>query len=632
MLKTYKGLKQLKEMNIEELKKLALSIREEIINGVSKNGGHIAPSLGVVELSIALHYVFNSPLDSIVWDVGHQAYAHKILTLRKLDKLRKKNGISGFPKPQESEHDKFIAGHSGVSISQALAMALLKPEHKAIAVIGDGSMTSGIAYEALNHAGSLKPKNLIIVLNDNEMSISKNVGALSGFLNTIVNNTYYQKIKSEIKNLISSIPFQKTLHIDLLSFIDKLRHSALNIIAPEYFFKTFGFRYVGPIDGHDIEVLIKFFSSIPEQDLNTPLLFHVVTKKGKGYDFAETNPCQFHGISAFNKKNGILSKTSSALSYTEVFANTLLELAKKDAKVCAITAAMTEGTGLSNFAKEFPDRFYDVGIAEQHAVCFSVGLAKAGAYPFVAIYSTFMQRAVDQVIHDVALNKLPLILCMDRAGIVGEDGATHHGIFDLSLFRHIPNLTIMAPSSANELKNMMLSYSKQTNPCLIRYPRACVPEWESAYVFEDIKEAKARLVFKKNITKKYISIFSIGSMVYTSILAATKFIENKKDFGVKVYDFRFIKPIDVDLILKEASKSSAILSTEDSALSGGFASLVFETIIDNKVKLNIPFKRLGVADEFIEQGSQDELKTMAGINYENIFEALEEIYTELKKV
>lgn len=626
MLKNYNGLEHLKSMSIEELKVLAEDIRAEIINSVSENGGHIAPSLGVVELSIALHFVFNSPEDSIIWDVGHQAYAHKILTNRSLKKLRKKDGISGFPKPSESEHDKFIAGHSGISISQALALAINSKKAKAIAIIGDGSMTSGVAYEALNHAGSLKPKNLIVVLNDNEMSISKNVGAVSSFLNSVVNSSSYQKIKGDIKNMISSLPLQKRFNIDFLNLIEKARQSAINIIAPDHFFKTFGFRYVGPLDGHDLEVLIKFFSSLPEQEINTPLLFHVITKKGKGFNFAEDNPCSFHGVSAFDKDSGDMCKCTNALpSFTSVFSKTILELAEKDEKICAISAAMSEGTGLKVFSEKYPERFFDVGIAEQHAVTFSSGLAKTGLTPFTAIYSSFMQRASDQVIHDLAISKLPSFIFMDRSGLVGEDGATHNGVFDISLFRSIPNLVFMAPASANELKNMMLSYKKFDGPVLLRYPRGCVPVWESEYKYEDIEIGKARLVYDSADIKKYIAVFSIGVTTDVAIKASTEFKQTNNKLGIKVFDFRFIKPIDVKTICEEIQNASAILSIEDAMLAGGFSSAILETIVDNNYKINIPFKRLGIKDMFIEHASQNEQKDEVGIGKDAVLVFLKEL-------
>ncbi|MEI6093402.1 MAG: 1-deoxy-D-xylulose-5-phosphate synthase [bacterium] len=482
MLKDYKGLQHLKTMNIEELKTLCEQIRSEILDAVSKNGGHLASSLGVVELTVAIHYVFDSPNDTLIWDVGHQAYAHKILTGRDISNIRTKDGLSGFPKPNESEHDPLIAGHAGVSISQAAGIAAMRPNNYSIAIIGDGSMTSGVAYEAMNHSGSLNRGNMIVILNDNEMSISKNVGGISNFINTrIVNTSYYQKVKVDIKSFISSIPFQKKLNIDLLDVVKRIRSSAVNFIAPDSFFEAFGFHYVGPFDGHDLEVLIKSLKNIPtgEGEQTQPLLIHIITKKGRGYAMAEEDPCVFHGIGCFDASTGISTKNSKTPSFTKVFGETLVNIANDNKKISAVTAAMQEGTGLSSFAEKFPERFYDVGIAEQHAVTFSAGLAKAGSIPVVALYSTFLQRSLDQVIHDIALNNLKVIFCLDRAGLVGEDGSTHHGVFDISYLRNIPNVSIMAPSSSRELQLMLWSsIDKYSGPIVIRYPRGCVPAWE----------------------------------------------------------------------------------------------------------------------------------------------------------
>lgn len=620
-------LKDLKNFSLEKLNDVCREIREKIIFSVCKNGGHIASSLGVVELSVALHYVFDSPKDSIIWDVGHQSYPHKIITGRSLDSLRKKDGISGFPKPSESEHDPFIAGHAGVSISQASALSVANPNNYSIAVIGDGAMTSGVAYEAMNHAGTLKKGNLIVILNDNEMSISKNVGAVSSFLNSnIINTSYYQKIRSEIKSLIQSVPLQKTLNINLLNIVDKIRASAVNLIAPDVFFEALGFRYVGPFDGHDLEVLTKTFKNIPSKDSSDPFLIHIVTKKGKGFHFAEDNPCTFHGVSPFDKETGKLNKIKKTESFMDVMGNTLTKLARKDKKIVAITAAMKEGTGLSNFAENFPDRFFDVGIAEQHAVTFGVGLAKKGLKPFVALYSTFLQRSLDQIIHDVALNKLPMTFCIDRAGFVGEDGATHHGVFDYSFLQNIPNINILAPSSKNELKEM-LKYSASSNEInFIRYPRGSVPCFDKENKALDIKKGKSKLIIEKKFKgKKQVVIFAVGYSVYLAKLACDNILKKDKDICFKLYDSRFVKPLDEKEILKETKKGNPIITVEENARIGGFGTSILNCIVEEFGNVPNKIKILGIEDKFFNEGSQSELRKEAEIDEESI-------YREIKKL
>jgi len=630
MLKDYKGLQHLKSMNIEELKVLCEDIRSEILDAVSKNGGHLASSLGVVELTVALHYVFDSPRDSLIWDVGHQAYAHKILTGRDISSIRTREGLSGFPKPSESEHDPFIAGHAGVSISEAAGLAKMRPDNYSIAVIGDGSMTSGVAYEAMNHAGSMNLGNMIVILNDNEMSISKNVGAISNFINSrIINTSYYQKVKGEIKSFLSSIPLQKTLNIDLLAVVKKIRSSAVNFIAPDSFFEAFGFHYVGPFDGHDIEVLIKSLKNIPigEGDSSQALLIHVITKKGRGYAMAEDDPCVFHGIGCFDAKTGVTINNSHLPSFTKVFGESLVALAKDNEKISAVTAAMQEGTGLNSFAEQFPKRFYDVGIAEQHAIAFSAGLAKAGALPVVAIYSTFIQRSLDQIIHDVALNGLKMVICLDRAGLVGEDGSTHHGIFDYSFLRNIPNLVIMAPSNARELQMMLWSsVNKYELTSVIRYPRGCVPSWEldeyKTGAYEEIEIGKSRLIYENSAVKDYVVIYAIGFSAYVSKVAAETFIKDNPDVGIKIYDARFVKPLDKELILFEAATCSSFITVEENVIAGGFGSAVLECIVEANKTCDVPFQMLGVSDKFIEHGTQAQLRSEAKIDIQAVYEAI----------
>ncbi len=629
MLKDYKGLTHLKSMDIEQLKKLSDEIRQEIIDCVSKNGGHLASSLGAVELAVALHYVFNSPYDSIIWDVGHQAYPHKILTGRDLSSLRTKGGVAGFPKPEESIHDPFVAGHAGISISEAAGLAKLRPDNFVIAVIGDGSMTSGVVYEAMNHAGAMKLKNLIVILNDNDMSISENVGAISSFISkNIVNNAYYQKMRSEIKSLIASFPLQKTFNINLVELIKKIRSSAISLIAPEAFFEAFGFRYIGPFDGHDLEVLIKTFRNVPvgEED-SSPILFHVVTKKGKGYLYAEDDPSLFHGVSCFDAVTGITENKKTLPTFTSIFGEALTEIAEKESSVVAITAAMKEGTGLNSFENKFKNRFYDVGIAEQHAVSFAAGLAKSGAKPVVAIYSTFIQRSLDQIIHDVALNNLHVIFCLDRAGLVGEDGATHHGAFDLSFIRCIPNVSILAPSNSSELRNMLYyAIAKCSGPVFLRYPRGCVPEWEyENYKLKkdsNVELGKARVIFESKSSNKPVAVFAAGYSAYVAKVAAEKIVESDPSFSVKVYDARFVKPVDSTAIAYETKNSCGIVTVEENSLMGGFGSAVIESIFETNPVFLKPIKRIGIQDLFVHHGTQHELRKDAGINIDAVKSAI----------
>jgi 1-deoxy-D-xylulose-5-phosphate synthase len=627
-------------MGLEELKVLVEQIRSQILDSVSKNGGHLASSLGAVELCVALHHVFDSPNDSIVWDVGHQAYAHKIITGRDISKIRTKGGVSGFPKPTESEHDPFVAGHAGVSVSEASGMARLRPDNYSIAVIGDGCMTSGVAYEAMNHAGSMKLGNLIVVLNDNEMSISKNVGAVASFISgNIINTTYYQKIKSDVKSLLASMPFQKRFNVDLVELVKKIRSSAVNLIAPEAFFEAFGFHYVGPFDGHDLDVLIKAFRNIPLSNVSdpSPLLMHIVTKKGRGYAIAEESPCEFHGVGSFDAKTGAIKKNTETPTFTSVFGKTMVDMATKNKSLMAVTAAMKEGTGLQAFAEKFPDRFFDVGIAEQHAVSFCAGLAKAGSIPVASIYSSFLQRSFDQVIHDIALNDLHVVLCLDRAGLVGEDGATHHGAYDISYLRPIPNLKIMAPSSASELQGMLRSsVEKYSGPCVIRYPRGCVPKWDmdDDPTKEPLVLGKSRLIYENNAKDgKYIVVMAIGVSSYMSKIAAEELVKNEPTAGIRVYDARFIKPLDSETILNELRTCSAFVTVEENSLAGGFGSAVYECILDKKRICDIPFYRLGIVDKFIEHANQSEQRSETKIDSASIYKCIRDVHCKhIKKI
>ena len=563
LIENIKSPEDLKLLKPEDLDVLAEELRGLIIERVSLNGGHLASNLGVVELTLALHYAFNSPQDKIIWDVGHQSYSHKLLTGRydEFHTLRQYHGISGFPKISESPHDPFGTGHSSTSISAALGIVAARDiitkfqiaglaSHapgKVIAVIGDGALTAGLAFEGLNQAGHLK-KDLIVILNDNEMSISPNVGAMSNYLSKVLTGTFYKKFKKETKALLEGIP---RIGGSVSKIAQKAEESLKGFFLPGALFEDLGFDYVGPIDGHDIPLLIETFNRI--KDANEPVLIHIVTKKGKGYKFSEEDPCIYHGIGPFDADLGLQNgqKSESAplpvdndcIPYCEAFGEALAEIASTDNRVVAITAAMTEGTGLASFAEKYPERFFDVGIAEPHAVTFAAGLASQGLRPVVAIYSTFLQRAYDEIVHDVCLQKLPVIFAIDRAGIVGEDGATHQGLFDISLLRHIPNLIFMAPKDGAELKSMLLLALNQDCPVAIRYPRGKVNR-DTKYMFHDfnLKLGKSEMLMEGND----IAIFAVGNAVFPSLMAAEKL--KRAGRSACVINARFIKPLDEDLI------------------------------------------------------------------------------------
>ena len=512
LLKQIHSLRDIRSMSLASLGELAREIRHELIKTVANNGGHLAPNLGVVELTLALHRVFNSPVDKIIWDVGHQCYVHKLLTGRKdeFGTLRQFGGICGFPRPSESIHDAFGTGHSSTSISAALGMAIardLKGEnHSVVAVIGDGAMTGGMAFEALNHAGHLK-KNLIVVLNDNEMSIAQNVGAMSGYLTRLRTDPMYSRGKEEIEQLLRRIPIGSTL----LKFGERLKDSLKHLVVPGMLFEELGFTYLGPVDGHDLKAVTTILNQARNQ--KGPVLVHVLTKKGKGYRPAEENPDRFHGVGPFNPATGEVIKNSSAPSYSEVFGRTLTRLAQQDQSILAITAAMTSGTGLNSFARLFPGRFFDVGIAEQHAVTLAAGLAKEGYHPVVTIYSTFLQRAYDQILHDVCLQNLPVTFAIDRAGLVGEDGATHHGLFDYAYLRHIPNMVIMAPRDENELQHMLATAVQHPGPAAVRYPRGTATGCKMDEELKTLPVGQA-LVLRKG---RDLTLLAVGCMVCMAV-------------------------------------------------------------------------------------------------------------------
>jgi 1-deoxy-D-xylulose-5-phosphate synthase len=608
-----------RKLSIAELNTLSQEIRKLIIDTVASRGGHLASSLGAVELTLALHFVFNTPQDKIIWDVGHQCYAHKIITGRKeqLSSLRKQGGISGFPRREESIYDAFNVGHSGTSISAAAGFAQAKclkgEKDKIIAVIGDGSMTTGMAFEALNWAGDSK-KDLIIILNDNEMSISPNVGALSSYLNRVMTGHRVTKLKADVKGFLKSIP---GIGEHIVKFSQQIEESLKTFVVPGGLFEELGFTYVGPLEGHRLDYLIKNFENV--RDLEGPVLVHVITKKGKGYKFAEEKPLSYHGIAPFDVETGQAHASASVFpTYTEIFGKTLVELAQNDQRLVAITAAMCEGTGLEKFQKAFPQRLYDVGIAEQHAVTFAAGLAVEGFLPVVAIYSTFLQRAYDQILHDVCLQNLPVIFAIDRAGIVGEDGATHQGLFDYSYLRSIPNLIIMAPKDENELRHMLKTAVSCGSPVSLRYPRGKGVGAKLDRKIKILKIGKAEVLRKGSD----LAVIAIGATVYPALAAAEKMAGEK--VSVEVINARFVKPLDSALILKIASSFKKIIIVEENVLQGGFGSAVLELLAEKGVN-NIKIKRLGIPDEFVEHATQDQLRRKYGIDEDGIIKVMRQM-------
>jgi 1-deoxy-D-xylulose-5-phosphate synthase len=609
----------LRGLSVAELQKLAGEIRDLIISTVAITGGHLASSLGVVELTLALHTVFNTPQDRLIWDVGHQSYAHKIVTGRKekFATLRQQGGLSGFPKRTESPYDTFNVGHSGTSIAAAAAFAeaqCLKGEHnKIIAVIGDGSLTTGMAFEGLNWSGD-RNKNLIIVLNDNEMSISPNVGALSSYLNRIMTGDRVTRFKSELKNFFKSIP---GIGEQILKFSQQIEESVKTFMVPGALFEELGFTYVGPLEGHRLDYLLKNFENVKK--LEGPVLVHVITQKGRGYKFAEENSPTYHGIAPFDVETGqTLPSANPAPSYTEIFGRTMMELAAADSRIVAVTAAMCEGTGLEKFRKAFPGRFYDVGIAEQLAVTFAAGLAIRGLAPVVAIYSTFLQRAYDQILHDVCLQNLPVVFAVDRAGIVGEDGATHQGLFDLSYLRNLPRLVMMAPKDENELRHMLKTAVGCGSPVSIRYPRGKGVGVPLDSEISTLPLGRGEVLHDGTD----LAMIAVGSTVYPALQAARKLAA--EGIGVKVINARFIKPLDAELLLGTVASVKKILTIEENVLDGGFGSAVLELFAQNDVT-GITVRRLGIRDEFVEHAKQSELRAQLGLDEEGILRAAREM-------
>ena len=599
MLEKINSPEDLKKLNIEEKEQLAKEIREYILNVVSENGGHLASNLGVVELTIALHSVFNVPTDKIVWDVGHQTYVHKILTGRReqLKTIRKLDGLAGFPKTNESDCDCFNTGHSSTSISAALGMARARDlegkNNSVIAVIGDGALTGGMALEALNDAGYSNTK-MTVILNDNEMSISKNVGGLNMFLSKLRTKKLYAKSSLSAKKVILKIP---VVGKPFVKIVQRVKRSIKQLIIPKMFFEDIGFTYLGPVDGHNIEQLQNIMQL--SKQVEAPVLIHVLTKKGKGYKIAEENPDKFHATSPFDIETGKPKKAKKP-DYSKVFGEKIVEMAKKDSRIVAITASMKDGTGLTKFQKEFPNRFFDIGIAEQHALGLAAGMAKEGMKPIVPIYSSFYQRAYDQVIHDIALQNLPVIMCVDRAGVVGADGETHQGTLDMAFFRLVPNLTIMAPKDFKELEDMLEFAVKLNKPVVIRYPRGG-EEKTKLEKHEELKLGKAEILKEG----KDITIVAIGKRVAKATEMAEKLKQNKID--VEVINARFLKPLDKETIKTSIEKTKNVITMEDGTEINGLGTAVEELIVEENLQ-NIKFKKYAWPDEFIKHGSVEELE------------------------
>lgn len=620
LLKNINSPEDLRSFSIAELDQLAADIREEIVKTVSETGGHLAPSLGVVELTLALHHVFNTPADKLIWDVGHQAYAHKLVTGRRdqFHTLRQHKGISGFPKRSESPYDAFDTGHSSTSVSAGLGIVIAKHlkkcTNRVIAVIGDGSMTGGMAFEALNQAGHLD-KNLIVILNDNEMSISPNVGALSSFLSRKMTSKQVVRAKEELKHLLKSF---SNIGENILHVLKKSEESFKGFFTPGMLFEALKFEYIGPIPGHQIDNLVETFKNVRDFS-HGPVLIHVLTKKGKGYAPAEKNPGDYHGLGPFDIQSGTPRPAPEVpITYTRCFGDTIVHLAEQNKEIVAITAAMPAGTGLMQFSRRFPNRFFDVGIAEQHAVTFAAGLATEGMRPVVAVYSTFLQRAMDQVIHDVCLQNLPVTFAIDRAGVVGDDGPTHHGVFDLSFLRFVPNLVIMAPKDENELQHMLYTAISHDGPAAVRYPRGSGEGVELSASLSEIPIGKGELLRKGGD----ILLLPIGNRVYPALEAAKGLA--KVGIDAAVINPRFVKPLDGELIREWAEKTGRIITIEDNARLGGFGSAVLELLAADS-DAHIKVKILGYNDKFVEHGTQEILWHQAHIDAPAIINAAMEL-------
>ncbi len=597
LLETINNPDELRKLERKQLPQLADELRAFLVESVSKTGGHLSSNLGTVELTIALHYVYNTPEDKLVWDVGHQTYAHKILTGRRerMNTLRMAGGLSGFPKRSESEYDEFGTGHSSTSISAALGMAVAarladKPQ-RAVAIIGDGAMTGGMAFEALNNAGALDA-NLLVVLNDNDMSISSPVGALNNYLAKLLSGRFYSAMRRGSEKVLKGMP-------PVLEFTRRAEEHVKGMVTPGTMFEEFGFNYIGPIDGHDLDVLVTTLNNI--RHLEGPQFLHVVTRKGKGYSHAEDNSILYHGVSKFDPVYGIVAKPASKPTYTQIFGEWLCDMAAQDDKLVGVTPAMCEGSGMVAFAEKFPQRYYDVGIAEQHALTFAAGLACEGYKPVVAIYSTFLQRAYDQLIHDIAIQNLPVVLAIDRGGLVGADGASHAGSFDLSFLRCIPNMTVMAPSDENECRQMLYTAYQLNTPTAVRYPRGSGPGVKALEPMQALPVGRG--VIRRS--GKKIAIFSFGSMLAPALSAA-------EQMDATVVDMRFVKPLDSELVLRMAREHSLLVTVEENTIQGGAGSAVAECLAQHGVV--VPLLQLGLPDRFIEQGEPSRMLADCGLD------------------
>ena len=633
LLDSIRSPEDLRALPQERLLDVCQELREELVASVSRTGGHFASSLGVVELTVALHYVLETPRDRIVWDVGHQSYIHKILTGRRdaLAQVRQFGGISGFPRRPESEYDTFGVAHAGTSISAAAGMLEAshheypeKENRQVVAVIGDGGMTCGMAFEALNHSGQLHRK-LIVVLNDNEMSIAPNVGALSLAFSKTVTSKLSTSARRHFKSLVDRGLVPNTLY----RFLDRAEEATQGFFStPAMLFEAFGYRYIGPIDGHDIDQVIDALERAAEQD--GPVLIHALTMKGKGYQPAEKDPVKYHGVGPFEIKNGSFLKKSngkaSAPTYTKVFGDTLVELCRKNQRVFGITAAMPDGTGLTRLSEEMPDRFFDAGIAEQHAVTFAAGLACEGLVPVCAIYSTFLQRAYDQVVHDVCIQSLPVIFAMDRAGLVGADGPTHHGVFDISYLRTLPNMTLMAPKDEAELRNMMLSaVEHREGPSAIRYPRGSGIGIDISKTPQLIEIGRAEMLRRAAKGSEKLLLIGLGPSAYSALAAAEQL--TKSGIDCSVLNPRFVKPLDEELLFEEISRHQVVITIEDHAIQGGFGSAILEFMAETGLNFQTRLIRLGIRDQFIEHGTQAELYRLCGFDTQGIIKTAEEAFS-----
>lgn len=597
---------QLRQLERRQLPQLAEELRAFLIDSVSRTGGHLASNLGVVELTIALHYVYNTPDDRLVWDVGHQTYPHKILTGRRtaMDGLRKDGGIAGFPRRAESPYDAFGVGHSSTSISAALGMAVAArrqgQERRAVAIIGDGAMTAGMAFEALNNAGAMDA-NLLVILNDNDMSISPNVGALNNYLAKLLSGRFYDRMRRGTEKVLGVAP-------PILELAKRAEEHVKGMVSPSTLFEEFGFNYIGPIDGHDLDVLLATLSNI--RQLEGPQFLHIVTQKGKGYQPAEDNPGKFHGVGKFDPANGQSTTGSGQQTYTQIFGDWLTDMAEQDARLIGITPAMCDGSGLNKFQERFPDRYFDVGIAEQHALTFAAGLACEGLKPVVAIYSTFLQRAYDQLVHDIALQNLPVLLAIDRAGLVGADGPTHAGSFDISYLRCVPNMLLMAPADENECRQMLTTGFLHDGPAAVRYPRGCGPGVAITPTLEALPIGKGEI----RRQGKKVAILAFGSMLQPALEAA-------EGLGATVVNMRFVKPLDSELVRQLAATHELLVSVEENSVMGGAGSAVAEFL--EAAGIVKPLLQLGLPDRFIEHGVHEVMLAACGLDAAGIRAAIE---------